>query len=293
MKKIIPLFAVMAILWSFPFKGLSAVSEVKEPSYKVEIVKTDNSQMTVPAFRRLYVSNAIYSTRYSDVPEVTKTHYSSVMINTGRFSAELPFQIISSIDILSTGKDYGPQKATVFLGDGTKVEGSIWGTFVGETGLGAAEFRIHSLRSIIFKHRAAAQYSGKAISPKTATAFFDDGSTLTLAGAAFLSEQVNKNGCFVKDDHPESFKFNCNDTEYQISWSKVKAIIPQKRSPNSSIVINQTQYTLITKDGAEYKGYSPYIPNVTEIDGVASIFGQYRLRVIFSFFGFYSRIELN
>ena len=92
---------------------------------------------------------------------------------------------------------------------------------------------------------------------------------------------------------PESFTFNSSDTEYQISWNKVKAIVPQKRDPNSSVVINQSKYTLVTKDGAEHQGYSPYIPNVTQIEGVAQVFGQYRLRVIFSFFGFYSRIELN
>jgi len=255
------------------------------------VLKYQNGDETkLDEFYRKVVSHAHGSRIRTDTPTTAEWEEDMVELKIGRpdhpFSVQLPFAIIDRILFGPVNYEdpwYNNQSiiATVYLGDGTTLQGGTWGYFVGNSSLGEVSLDVSDafdrgmgLIEIDFIHETLPAYNAKPWGKHEVELSKLDGSKIRLQNATFSRSKLNDNSCWLGDEPTDTLDFERNNSMMEIKWNSIARI-----TPNEGEGIPYTDKLVVTGvDGTTAKGYCPpYMYTVDGITGLAQVTPAYRL----------------
>lgn len=279
------------LLGAFVLVAASCGQPSKPVNKTTAILKYQNGDETkLDGFYRKVVSHAHSSKIRTDTPTRVEWEEDMLELKIGRpdhpYTVQLPLAIIDRIQFGPVNYEdpwYNNQSiiATVYLGDGTTLQGGTWGYFVGNSSLGEVSLDVSDafdrgmgLIEIDFTHDTLPTYTAKPWGNNGAEIVKPDGSKILLQNAAFSKSKLNDNSCWLGDEPTDTLDFERNNTMMEIKWNSIASI-----SPNEGEGIPYTDKLVVTgMDGTSVKGYCPpYTYTVDGITGLAQVTPAYQL----------------
>ena len=224
---------------------------------------------------------------YTNVATEVNFYWDYLQVNTGDFVVEVPLEIVRNVvfEPLERKDQYSPSRSsiTVSLLDDTVLTGETpaYYELTGEADLGDFKLNIANLKEITAVDISNSSFAATLLGSHQLTLNLSGGNTLKLESASFYVVKRNRNGCLVGKDYPEKLAFQTGASEYDVTWDKIKGIVPLPQPSRATQIARKAdepvpdEFVLTTQSGSEYSGRSRAIDGVT---GIAT-FGDFKLKV--------------
>lgn len=217
---------------------------------------------------------------YMGVSTHTEFEWDYLPINTQKYIVNVPFEIISTINLVDEKNDIYNIKLT----DDSILKGKLSAIkqIRGSTDLGQFQISQSSIKEISFIHssiKRAFSSTPRHNGMGNTILVINTQEELNIRNSIFVFEDRNRNGCYIGEEYQEIIHFEVGDSEYDIGWGKIgKIIFP--------IEDGKEEVRLVTKTGSEYTGKITGPGNANlgypGIQGLAKV-GSFILRVTVPF----------
>ena len=205
---------------------------------------------------------------YAGVSTETDTYWDSIFLSVAadRYRVSIPLDIIKNVKReppQENGRSSQPsQQWTVVLSDDTMLVGepTTFVDFNAKAELGEYSIPWGNVSALVFSSPKPT-HQVKANGTRAMTLHLTGNEKLTLTGATFISDDKNKNGCFIGFSYKSSTHFTTDGgAEYDITLDKVRELRFGKDKSLTSIQI-------VSPSGTEYSGHL----GATGVEGISRV----------------------